>query len=157
QPDKNEKGEGTFLLTVVPPQAHSKEMRPRDLAFVLDRSGSMNGWKMVAARRAVARMVETLLDQDRFNVYAFDSTVETPPGIDTTQLAPATSKHRFEAAEFLQKTEARGGTEMAKPLELAVKALMKGERDRDRTLVLVTDGQVGNEDQILRHLAIHLK
>src|SRR5262249_11958888 len=61
QPDGPQVREGTFLLAVVPP-AGQVAPRPRDIVFVLDRSGSMDGWKMVAARRAVARMVDTLLD-----------------------------------------------------------------------------------------------
>ena len=56
--------------------------RPRDVAFVLDRSGSMGGWKMVAARRAMARMVDSLTDRDRFTVLAFDDRIETPTGAE---------------------------------------------------------------------------
>ena len=55
---------------------------PRDVVIVLDRSGSMQGWKMVAARRAVGRMIDTLLDQDRFTVLAFDNSIEYPPHAD---------------------------------------------------------------------------
>jgi Ca-activated chloride channel family protein len=44
---------GTFVLTLLPPAASPKLQRPRDVVFVLDRSGSMEGWKMVAARRAL--------------------------------------------------------------------------------------------------------
>ena len=50
---------------------------PRDVVLVLDRSGSMGGWKMVAARRAAARMVDTLTERDRFAVLAFDNLIET--------------------------------------------------------------------------------
>ncbi len=39
----------TFLITLLPGMT-STAMRPRDLVFVVDRSGSMSGWKMVAAR-----------------------------------------------------------------------------------------------------------
>jgi Ca-activated chloride channel family protein len=129
------------------------------VAFVLDRSGSMSGWKMVAARRALARMVETLTDRDRFTVLAFDDRIETPPGLDGPNLVPATDRRRFQTAEYLGRVDARGGTEMAQPLAAAAEALTRdgADRGRDRVLVLVTDGQVGNEDQMLRTLGPRLK
>ena len=74
-----EGGRGTFALTLLPPVG-ADVVPPRDLVFVLDRSGSMGGWKMVAARRAVARMVDALTGRDRFALLAFDNVVEAPPG-----------------------------------------------------------------------------
>lgn len=142
-------GEGTFLLTLLA-SAAPEQRRPRDVIFVLDRSGSMRGWKMVAARRAIAGMVDTLTGSDRFAVYAFDDRLETPAGDGS--LVPAGSPQRYAAVQFLEKIDARGGTEMAQPLTLAVHALAGGAAARDRIVVLVTDGQVGNEDQILQSL-----
>jgi Ca-activated chloride channel homolog len=156
-PDR-ENGGGTFALTLLPP-AGADAARPRDLVFVLDRSGSMAGWKMVAARRAVSRMVDSLRDRDRFTVLAFDNRVETPPALGAG-LRAATDRDRFQAVEFLARLDARGGTEMAAPLTQGLDLLHgrpgEGDAARDRVLVLVTDGQVGNEDQILRLLAPRL-
>lgn len=147
----SEGGQGTFALTLVPPQAAPGSEKPRDVVFVLDRSGSMEGWKMVAARRAVARMVDTLRERDSFTVLAFDDQIEAPPSLGPT-LAPATDRNRFRAVEFLATVGARGGTELARPLELGARLLGGGYADRERILVLATDGQVGNEDQLLRVL-----
>jgi Ca-activated chloride channel homolog len=147
--------EGTFLLTLIPPSL-SAESKPRDVVFVLDRSGSMGGWKMVAARRACARMVDTLRDRDRFTVCAFDDSIESPQDFGTG-LVDGTDRNRFRAVEFLAQVDARGGTEMAEPLDRAASQLAGGYRDRERAIVLVTDGQVGNEDQILRILAPKIK
>jgi Ca-activated chloride channel homolog len=148
--DSVDSPEGTFQLTVLPP-TDAAAPRPRDLVLVLDRSGSMGGWKMVAARRAAARIVDTLTGADRFTVLTFDTVVERaadlPPG-----LVEATDRHRFRAVQHLARADARGGTEMLRPLREALDLLgATGAGDgRDRVLVLVTDGQVGNEDQILR-------
>src|SRR5690606_11524784 len=67
--------EGTLRLVVLPPTSAAPP-RPRDVVLVLDRSGSMMGWKMVAARRAAARIIDTLTTADRFSVIAFDDRVE---------------------------------------------------------------------------------
>jgi Ca-activated chloride channel homolog len=151
-------GRGTFALTLLPPVA-TGATTPRDLVFVLDRSGSMGGWKMVAARRAVARMVDALTRRDRFAVLAFDNVIEAPPELGN-RLWEATDHARFQAAEFLSGLEARGGTELAAPLSRALDLLTgpAGEAPdgRDLALVLVTDGQVGNEDQLLRLLGPRL-
>lgn len=149
--------EGTFLLTIVPPTGQAQAPRPRDVVFVLDRSGSMAGWKMVAARRALGRMVDTLTNHDHFAVYAFDDSVETMPQFGGTGLIDATDRNRFRAVEFLAKIDSRGGTEMARPLQEAVKQLTNSDPKRDRILVLLTDGQVGNEDQILHALGNKLR
>ncbi len=148
----DEDGEGaTAVITLVPPVGAAAQGRPRDVVLVLDRSGSMDGWKMVAARRAAARIVDTLGERDRFCVLAFDNDVETPKGLGQALVAGG-DRNRFRAVEFLSGITARGGTELAGPLELAAR-LLAGTDDRDRVLVLVTDGQVGNEDEILRRLA----
>ena len=149
-PDPRASGVGTFALTIVPPlEPAAGRGRPRAVTFVLDRSGSMQGWKIVAARRAVARMIDTLDEPDMFSVIAFDSEIESPPGLPT-QMCRATDRNRFRAVEFLTGIGARGGTEMAEPVDLAVKLLAEvSSEERDRVLILITDGQVGNEDQIL--------
>ncbi len=149
---------GTFTLTLLPPDGGGLP-RPRDVALVLDRSGSMRGWKMVAARRAAARIVDTLTSVDRFVVLCFDNMIEQPPD----GLAEATNRNRFRAIEQLARTDARGGTEMLEPLERAVRLLtdaadpettseQMADSRRDCVLILVTDGQVGNEDQILHRI-----
>jgi len=146
-------GGGSFALTVLPP-AGGDRPRPRDVVIVLDRSGSMGGWKMVAARRAAARIVDTLRGADRFAVLAFDTRVDTSPALPSG-LSLATDRSRFRAVEFLATVDARGGTEMLTPLRRAADLLDRRDEtpERDRVVVLVTDGQVGNEDQLLRELA----
>ncbi|OBI91839.1 DUF4349 domain-containing protein [Mycobacterium sp. 1245805.9] len=149
----SEGDEGTYQLTVLPPVS-SAPPRPRDLVLVLDRSGSMAGWKMVAARRAAARIVDTLTGGDRFAVLTFDDRIDRPAGLPDG-LVEASDRNRYRAVEHLARVDARGGTEMVAPLRQAL-ALLGGSRNgeaRDAVVVLVTDGQVGNEDQLLHELS----
>ncbi|HEX7276956.1 MAG TPA: VIT domain-containing protein, partial [Acidimicrobiales bacterium] len=150
-PDAPGADEGTLAVTVVPPVEGSASTTPRDVAVVLDRSGSMHGWKMVAARRAAARVVDALVAADRLAVFAFDDRIERPSRLGDGLVA-ATDRNRFAAVEFLAGVEARGGTEMHTPLAEAAALLAAGDKGRDRVLVLVTDGQIGHEDHVLRTL-----
>jgi Ca-activated chloride channel family protein len=171
-------GDGTWSLTLVPPAGLAARQRPRDVAIVLDRSGSMMGWKMVCARRAVARIVDSLGDGDRFALLAFDNAIESyssaraagggspggrgAGGDGAPALVPATDRERFRATEWLAGIEARGGTVMAEPLARAAALLAAAPpaaqpATRDRVLVLVTDGQVADEDNLLRRLEASLR
>src|SRR6516162_5919729 len=154
-PDPGEDpAQGTFTLTLLPPDGEARP-RPRDVVLVLDRSGSMGGWKMVAARRAAARIVDTLTAADRFAVLCFDDRVERPAGL-SEGLVEANDRHRYRAVEHLARVDARGGTEMLAPLRRAL-ALLRTRNTRDAVVILVTDGQVGNEDQLLRELSNDLQ
>ena len=152
----SEGDEGSYQLTVLPPVS-SAPPRPRDLVLVLDRSGSMAGWKMVAARRAAARIVDTLTGGDRFAVLTFDDRIDRPAGLPDG-LVEASDRNRYRAVEHLARVDARGGTEMVAPLRQAL-ALLGGSRNgdtrdaRDAIVILVTDGQVGNEDQLLHEVS----
>ncbi|MEU6413368.1 VIT domain-containing protein [Microbispora sp. NPDC046933] len=181
-PENTADAEGTFVLTLLPPKEDATRTVSRDVVLLLDRSGSMTGWKMVAARRAAARIVDTLTRHDRFAVLSFDSVVERA---FSGGLVDASDRNRYRAVEHLTRLDARGGTEMLAPLEEALRLLdgqsapapgpatgtgpgrfrkddrpgesgLSGEQARDRVLVLVTDGQVGNEDEILERIGARL-
>lgn len=149
--------EGTYQLTVLPPAA-SAPPRPRDLVLLLDHSGSMAGWKLVAARRAAARIVDTLTSADRFAVLTFDEHLDRPTDFPDA-LVEANDRNRFRAVEHLARIETGSGTELFAPLRRALTLLResRSRAGRDAIVILVTDGQVGNEDQLLRGLSDDLR
>jgi Ca-activated chloride channel family protein len=98
----------------------------------------MGGASMTQARTALRLCLRQLREGDRFNIIAFDDTMETM----SISPVPFTSRTLATADEFLEMVDARGGTELLGPLLHAVG--MAG----DGLVVLLTDGQVGNEDEI---------
>lgn len=148
---------GIFALTLIPPIVEIQSSKPRDVVLLLDHSGSMKGWKMVTARRACARIIEQLSDMDRFHILAFDSSIIEPIGMNW--LDAATYSNRSKALQFLDTITADGGTEILYALDRGLNSLLSTASDtkREKSLVLITDGQVGNESQLLRHLGDRCK
>jgi Ca-activated chloride channel family protein len=91
-----------------------------------------------------------LAPADRFSVVAFDSAVEVVP-CAKHHLTPATFSARTQAAQWLQRIDARGGTEMGPAILSALKLLR--DEERERVLVFLTDGQVAGEDVLLKTLS----
>ena len=152
-------GDGSFSLVVVPPLGGEEPPPPRDIVFLLDRSGSMGGWQIAAARRAVGRMVDSLSAADRVCVMAFDDRFESGGGGWRPSLAEATDQHRWKLTQWLAGINARGGTELTQAIQRGLKVLRRSSaaaQPREQILVLITDGQVGNESAALRQLSRQL-
>lgn len=129
---------GTFAVTrVIDLFDPSAKHQPLDVVFVLDRSGSMGGTAIEEARKALRLCLRQLREGDRFSIIAFDDRQETFPRV------PFTQKTLEQADRFIAGIDARGGTELLAPLVAAVRDAERG------VVVLLTDGQVGNEDEIL--------
>ncbi|WP_438042915.1 VIT and vWA domain-containing protein [Sorangium sp. So ce128] len=146
--DRTKGQEGTFALTVVPDlfdtHAHAKRASSRrDVVFVVDVSGSMQGESLDQAKRALRLCLRHLAEGDRLGVIAFSSDFRA---LDPS-LAPFTQATLKAADAFVEGLRADGGTEMLNPLLAAVGML--GDAERDRVVVLLTDGQVSNEAQIV--------
>jgi Ca-activated chloride channel family protein len=135
---------GTFALSLVPDLAGGLVRRDgrSEVVFVLDRSGSMEGTAMSEAKTALRLCLRQLREGDRFAVIAFDDSIEMmSPAM--TGLTPATLRA---ADQWIEAIGARGGTEMLEPLVQAAGLAPNG------IIVLLTDGQVANEDEIQEQL-----
>ena len=132
-----------FLVNVLPPEGAQVSQQPRDLVFLIDRSGSMGGIKMESAKKAVQDCLERSTDQDRFALVAFDDGCEA---FRNGEL----SRDLEGARKWLSGIEAHGGTRIETPLMNFLGR--KSEPGRTLSCVLVTDGQVSNEAELLRRV-----
>ncbi len=98
-----------FLCAAIQaPEAPPRKGRlPVNLAFVLDRSGSMDGEKIRHAREAVLQGIRSLHDEDRFAVVAYDHEVAL-----VVPTRPATREAREAAIDAVARLAARGQTDL---------------------------------------------
>lgn len=128
---------GYFLLRIAPRvEIKSEEVQPKDIAFVVDTSGSMQGDKIEQARKALRFCVGSLNGGDRFNIFAFSSDVR--PFRD--ELVAASGDIKDSANKFIDGLKALGGTNINGAL---LKALSNdpGDATRPYLIVFMTDGQ----------------
>lgn len=137
-----EKKNGRYyaLLMLMPSGAAAAARLPREVIFVLDTSGSMAGTSIRQAREALVLALRRLAPADRFNVIEFNSSARAL----FPEAREASSAEVGGAISWVRGLEARGGTEMAAALNLALDGGDAG--DGVRQVVFLTDGAVGNEE-----------
>ena len=140
--------EGYFLLLASPGvDVKDQKIVPKDVAFVLDTSGSMAGQKLDQAKKALSFCVENLNDADRFEIIRFST--ETEPLFD--KLADASKENRSRANNFIKELKPIGGTAIDDALKQAL-ALRSEKSERPFVVIFLTDGLptigVTSEDQI---------
>jgi Ca-activated chloride channel family protein len=132
------------LLTLFPPTGPAVERArlPREIVYVIDTSGSMQGLSIEQARRALLLALDRLRPDERFNVIQFNSTTE---GLFPSA-QPVTARTLALARSRVAGLAANGGTEMREALETA----LVGSDDPRlvRQVVFLTDGSVGNEREL---------
>jgi Ca-activated chloride channel family protein len=138
------------LLTVVPPAPErSPAMVARDLIVLLDTSGSMSGEPLDQARRVVGALIDSLGPRDRLELVEFSTEARRW----RRGAAEATEANRREARRWLAGLQAAGGTEMREGIREALRGLRPEDQ---RQVVLVTDGLIGFESEVVAEILAEL-
>lgn len=131
------------LLTIVPPTSEVRsEAFARDVIVLLDTSGSMDGAPLEQAKELVKAILNSLGDTDRLELIEFSDT----PNPWRLGPEPATRANRLDAVRWLEALRANGATEMYTAVLCALQSLRPYAQ---RQVVLVTDGQISGEQQIV--------
>lgn len=140
------------LLMLFPPDVSKKAaaILARETIFILDTSGSMEGQSLEQAKKALLTAIERLRPSDHFNVIEFNSTAQRlfaasrRADADTIEIA----------TDWVAARQSTGGTEMLSALQLA----LGGDEPAKgvRQVIFITDGQVGNEQEVFEFIRANL-
>jgi Ca-activated chloride channel family protein len=144
--------ENFFLLMLQPPKrVAAVQVPPREYIFVVDVSGSMNGYPLATAKTLMRDLVGHLKPTDTFDVLTFAGT----SALWSERPLPATPENVERAVAFLDGLAAGGGTELLAAVKQAM-ALPADDGPRSRSLVIVTDGYIEAERAVFDHIRSHL-
>ena len=136
--------ENHFMLTVQPPKkVLDKDIPQREYVFVVDVSGSMNGFPLDITKKLMRNLLGNLRYDDMFNVVLFASASQ----LYATESVYATPENIEAAIEVMTKRQGGGGTNMLSALERTVN-LPKCEQGLSRSIIVVTDGYVSVETEV---------
>jgi Ca-activated chloride channel family protein len=109
---------------------------PVNLAVVIDRSGSMSGAKIENARRAAARLVDLLDENDRLSVVHYGSDVSAMGGVF------ATPENKVRLKRYIHNIVDEGGTNIGDGLSVGQAHINRAKSDfKVNRLLLLSDGQ----------------
>ena len=147
----SESGNGGYFMLMIQP-ALDKEMAkapPRELVFLVDVSGSMSGNPTAQVKRTMQEFFTRSKPDDTLQVITFANQAsklfEKP--------VPATPENVNRALNYSQGFAGGGGTEMLKGIRMVLDE--PPDAERARIVVLLTDGFIGNEAQIIEAVGKH--
>lgn len=138
---KTRDGKDMIYLSFMPEVLDSYEDNEKEYLFIIDVSGSMAGEKLVETKRAVIECLKQLDMGDKFNIIPFETEFEAM----NVKSIEYNEENMIKAEKYINALKPLGGTEILAPIKFALY-----EKNIDKTILLFTDGQVGNEDEIIR-------
>jgi len=134
--------ENFFLMMLQPPKRIKTEEIPfREYIFIVDVSGSMNGFPLDISKELLRNLIGNLQKGDRFNVLLFAA----GSSMMAEKSLPATEENINKAIHLIERERGGGGTELLPALKRAL-ALPRSE-GFSRTVVIATDGYVHVEKE----------
>jgi len=137
--------EGGYFTLILQPPATVDDLPalPREMVFVVDCSGSMEGEPLAACKRAIRRCLKRLRPNDTLQVIRFSERASTMGD----KPVPASPENVRRALRYVEGLRADGGTMMITGIRAALG--MSDDAERRRIVSFMTDGYIGNEHDIL--------
>ena len=143
--------ENFFLYMAQPPQRVATEaVPPREYIFVVDVSGSMDGFPLNISKRLLRDLIGKLRPTDLFNVVLFAGDAQ----VLSSQSLQANPQNIERAIGLIDAQHGSGGTELLAAIQQAMS--LPRQEGISRSVVLVTDGYVAGEEGVFDHIRNNL-
>ncbi len=137
-----------IYLSFMPEILDTYEDSEKEYMFIIDISGSMYGNKMEETKKAVIECLKQLDIGDKFNIIPFESRFSAM-NINSIEY---NEENLQKAIEYVNNLQTMGGTEILNPIKFALY-----QKETDKIILLFTDGQVGNEQEIIQYVDENIK
>ena len=144
---KTELNEWFAMTTFTPELPAAEHTEGAEYIFLIDISGSMGGIKLDQAKTALKICLRNLGAEDTFKLAAFESHLHS----FSQHFQPYDQKHLDQATRWIDKLEDMGGTEILSAIQFA----LQDKPTKERIVIILTDGEVGNESEIARYVKAH--
>lgn len=132
--------ENFFIAMMQPPKRVVPEQIPgREYIFIVDVSGSMNGFPLDISKQLLNDLISKLKPTDRFNVLLFAA----GNSVLGEQSLAATPANIQKAINLINNQQGSGGTQLLPALKRALN--LPKEKGYSRNIVIATDGYVSVE------------
>ena len=145
------KDENFFLYMAQPPaRVKPDDIPPREYVFVVDVSGSMEGFPLATAKQLLTDLIGGLRPTDYFNVVLFagDSTTLSEVPLQANQ------ENISRAVDLISQQRGSGGTELLAAMNQAM--ALKHQLNTSRSVVLITDGYISAEKAVFDNIRANL-
>ena len=140
----------TYLIPAVDYQ--SEQIVPKDVIFLIDTSGSQAGAAIEQSKELMRQFISGLNENDTFNIIDFANS--------TSKLADKplanTRENRAQALAYVSKLDASGGTELMNGINTVLNFPL-AENGRLRSILLLSDGLIGGDEQVIGRIREQLK
>ncbi|MBN1390146.1 MAG: VWA domain-containing protein [Candidatus Thermoplasmatota archaeon] len=126
---------GYFIHVFSPRLSDLGTYLPKDVIFVLDRSGSMGGRKIEQLKDAFSEIVHQVHDEDRFNIISFSSETDRW----NAEMVQANKENKDSSVQYLNYMDPAGSTNINQAL-LDALGMYQGDVEAVPIIVFLTDG-----------------
>lgn len=141
---QNDSRGGHFAIYLIPAlQYRSDDIIPKDIVFLVDTSGSQQGLPLKQCQELMRLFIQGLNSNDTFSILDFSTQVRQL----SHQPLPNNPENRSKALDYINNLQAAGATEMLSGINAAIN--FSTPKERIRSIILLTDGYIGNETEVL--------